>query len=117
VLNAKPVARLARQVEQAFPLLDFACWSTEQVRSFGHLLFACFVAFIHTERDAMASVADRLRDAGYDSQGPLLAIKPSATRPPGVGAASFSTLLRQWNTSSALMCAWATDRPPATRLT
>ena len=66
VLNAKPVARLARQVEQAFPLLDFACWSTEQVRSFGHLLLARFVAFIHTERDAMASVADRLRDAGYD---------------------------------------------------
>ena len=60
VLNAKPVARLARQVEQAFPLLDFACWSTEQVRSFGHLLLARFVAFIHTERDALASVADRL---------------------------------------------------------
>jgi hypothetical protein len=66
VLNAKPMARLARQVEQAFPLLDFACWSTEQVRSFGQLLLARFVAFIHTERDAMASVADRLRDAGYD---------------------------------------------------
>jgi hypothetical protein len=57
VLNAKPVARLARQVEQAFPLLDFTCWSTEQVRSFGHLLLARFVAFIHTERDAMVSVA------------------------------------------------------------
>jgi hypothetical protein len=47
-------------------LLDFTCWSTEQVRSFGHLLLARFVAFIHTERDAMVSVADRLRDAGYD---------------------------------------------------
>ena len=66
MLDAKPVARLVRQVEQAFPLLDFTCWSTEQVRSFGHLLLARFVAFVHTERDAMASVADRLRDAGYD---------------------------------------------------
>jgi len=67
VLNAKPVARLARQVEQAFPLLDFACWSTEQVCSFGHLLLARFVAFIHTERDAMASVAaryERVREGG-----------------------------------------------------
>jgi hypothetical protein len=66
VLDAKPAARLARQVEQAFPLLEFTCWSTEQVRSFGHLLLARFVAFVHTERDAMASVADRLRNAGHE---------------------------------------------------
>jgi hypothetical protein len=66
VLNAKPVAPLVRQVAQAFPLLDFTCWSTEQVSSFGHLLLARFAAFIHTDRDAMASVADRLRDAGCD---------------------------------------------------
>jgi hypothetical protein len=66
VLEAKPVARLARLVEQAFPLLDFTCWSTEQVRSFGHLLLARFAAFVHTEQDAMASVADRLRNAGYN---------------------------------------------------
>lgn len=66
VLNAKPVARLAREVEKSFPLLDFTCWSTEQIRSYGHLLLARFVTFVHTERDAMSSVADRLRDGGYD---------------------------------------------------
>jgi hypothetical protein len=66
VLDAKPVARLAREVEKSFPLLDFTCWSTEQIRSYGHLLLARFAAFIHTDRDAMTSVADRLRDAGYD---------------------------------------------------
>lgn len=66
VLETKPVARLAREVEKAFPLLDFTCWSTEQIRSYGHLLLARFAAFIHTERDAMPSVAERLGDNGYD---------------------------------------------------
>lgn len=65
-LDTKPVTRLARELEKALPLLDFTCWSTEQIRSYGHLLLARFAAFIHTERDAMASVAERLRDAGYD---------------------------------------------------
>ncbi len=66
VLNAKPTARLARELEKSFPLLDFTCWSTEQIRSYGHLLLARFVTFVHTERDAMSSVAERLRDDGYD---------------------------------------------------
>lgn len=65
-LDTKPVTRLAREVEKAFPLLDFTCWSTEQIRSYGHLLLSRFAAFIHTERDAMTSVSERLRDAGYD---------------------------------------------------
>jgi hypothetical protein len=65
-LNEKPVARLSKEVAKAFPLLDFTCWSTEQLRSYGHLLLARFAAFIHTERDAMSSVAARLRDNDYD---------------------------------------------------
>ena len=66
VLDAKPVARLVREVEKAFPLLDFTCWSTEQVRSYGHHLLARFATFVHTERDAMSSVSEWFRDAGYD---------------------------------------------------
>jgi hypothetical protein len=57
VLDAKPVARLVREVEKAFPLLDFTCWSTEQIRSYGHHLLARFATFVHTERDAMSSVS------------------------------------------------------------
>jgi hypothetical protein len=66
VLNEKPVAKLSKEVAKAFPLLDFTCWSTEQLRSYGHLLLARFAAFVHTERDTMSSVAERLRDSGYD---------------------------------------------------
>ena len=32
------------------------------VLGYGHLLLARFAVFIHTERDAMSSVAERLRD-------------------------------------------------------
>ena len=35
-INEKPVARLSKEVAKAFPLLDFTCWSTEQLRSYGH---------------------------------------------------------------------------------
>ena len=66
-LNSKPVARLVREVECAFPLLDFTCWSTEQVRSFGHLLLVRFVSFVHTDRDSMSSVCEFLKERGYDA--------------------------------------------------
>ena len=66
VLDTRPVARLAKEVGKAFPLLDFTCWSTEQIRSYGHHLLARFASFVHTERDAMSSVTEWFRDAGYD---------------------------------------------------
>ena len=65
-LATKPVARLSKEVAKAFPLLDFTCWSTEQIRSYGHHLLARFATFVHTERDAMSSVAEWFRDAGHD---------------------------------------------------
>ena len=66
VLNGKPVAVLLRTLEKAFPQLEFSCWSTEQVAPYGHHLLSKFVSFVHTERDAMESVGDRLRDAGWE---------------------------------------------------
>jgi hypothetical protein len=66
VLNAKPVAGLVKTMEKAFPLLDYTCWSTEQIQGYGHHLLTRFAAFVHTDRDAMASVGDRLRDEGWD---------------------------------------------------
>jgi hypothetical protein len=65
-LDTKPVAPLVRLLEKKFPLLEFTCWSTEQVRAFGHHLLARFVPFVHVERDAIPSVAEFLLDAGYD---------------------------------------------------
>lgn len=66
-LNTKPVAALARRLEKRFPLLEFTCWSTEQICGYGHHLLAKFVSFVHTDRDSMESVFESLRDAGFDA--------------------------------------------------
>jgi hypothetical protein len=66
VMNTKPVAKLVKALEKAFPLLDFTCWSTEQVHGYGHHLLGRFTSFVHTERDSMATVGQRLRDEGWD---------------------------------------------------
>lgn len=65
-LNGKPVSKLVKAMEKAFPLLDFTCWSTEQVASYGHHLLGRFTSFVHTERDSMATVGERLRSQSWD---------------------------------------------------
>lgn len=67
VLDTAPVQELIALLEKRFPLLDFSCWSTRQIASYGHHLLAKFVTFVHTERDAMESVHEFLREAGFDS--------------------------------------------------
>src|ERR1035438_6032897 len=37
-LNREPVAGLVQELDKAFPLLDFSCWSTEQIRGAMHHL-------------------------------------------------------------------------------
>ena len=63
----KPVARLIRAVEKAFPLLDFSCWSTAQINAYTHHLLAHHTAFLYAEADTLESVADTLRDQGWDA--------------------------------------------------
>ena len=64
-LNRKPVSGLVNELITAFPLLDFSCWSTGQVASYGHHLLAKFVVFVNTERDSMESVVEALRKTGW----------------------------------------------------
>ncbi len=66
VLDHQPVSSLVQKLNQTFPLLVYSCWSTEQLRSYGHHLLARFATLVHTDRDAMPSVADSLKDQGYD---------------------------------------------------
>jgi hypothetical protein len=60
LINAAPVKEVIQQVESAFPLLAFSCWSTEQVNPYMHHLLAKFVTFICADRDLMAAVFDEL---------------------------------------------------------
>ena len=65
MLDRKPVSNLVQVLTESFPLLDFSCWSTEQIGSYGHLLLTKYVAFVHTERDSMETAVEELRKSGW----------------------------------------------------
>jgi len=64
-LDTAPVEKLVGELKSAFPLLDFACWSTEQLNEMLRHQLAKHVQFAYVERDAIDSVADWLKDHGY----------------------------------------------------
>jgi hypothetical protein len=66
-LDTAPVEKLVGELKGAFPLLDFACWSTAQLNEMLRHQLAKHVQFAYVERDAIESVADWLRDNGYRS--------------------------------------------------
>jgi hypothetical protein len=76
-LDAKPVAKLVRAVEKAFPLLDFTVWSTAQINPWMHHLLAQPVAFLHAPTDTLESVGDKLRELGWE-----VAVNPTPTAGP-----------------------------------
>jgi hypothetical protein len=67
VLDARLVAPLADDLAKAFPLVAFSCWSTEQIKGAMHHLLSRFVTVVNVEADAMESVWEHLRDAGWDA--------------------------------------------------
>jgi len=67
ILDMAPVKPLADALAKAFPLVTFSCWSTEQVKGAMHHLLSRFAAFVYVEADAMDSVWEHLRDAGWDA--------------------------------------------------
>jgi len=67
VLDTAPVKPLADALAKAFPLVTFSCWSTEQVQGAMHHLLSKFVTFVNVEADAMETVWEHLRDAGWDA--------------------------------------------------
>jgi len=73
-LDPKPVGKLVRAVEKAFPLLDFAVWSTAQINPWMHHLLAQPVAFLNAPTDTLESVGDKLRAEGWE-----VAINPPAS--------------------------------------
>lgn len=66
LLVRKPVAALIRAVETAFPKVDFVCWSTAQVNPYAQHLLGKHTAFLYADADFLSSIAERLREAGWD---------------------------------------------------
>ena len=64
-LDIKPVKRLISFLAKGFPLLDFSCWSTEQVNPFAQHLMSQFLSFVYVDSDSIAPVSEFLRDHGY----------------------------------------------------
>ena len=65
-LNTKPVKPIIKKIKKEFPLLEFSCWSTEQLNSFTHHLMAKFIIFVYTDSDYMRNLAELLRNKGYN---------------------------------------------------
>lgn len=66
-LDPKPVAKVISTVKKAFPLLDFCCWSTVQFNSFALHLIAQPTIFLYAESDALETIAETLKEAGWDA--------------------------------------------------
>ena len=59
-LDTEPLKNIVTEIKAQFPLLQFSCWSTEQIKYYFHHLQAKFVAFIYTEKDFLSSVFNSL---------------------------------------------------------
>src|SRR5665648_500075 len=64
-LNVEPTKKIKKLLIEKFPLLEFSCWSTEQLKGFFHHLTSQFVTFIYADKDFLQSVKDFLMENDY----------------------------------------------------
>jgi len=65
-LNIESTKKIIKLLTDKFPLLEFSCWSTEQLKGFFHHLPTQFVIFIYTDKDFLQSVKDFLIENDYN---------------------------------------------------
>jgi hypothetical protein len=65
-LNIESIKKIIKLLTDKFPLLEFSCWSTEQLKGFFHHLPTQFVTFIYTDKDFLPSVKDFLIENDYN---------------------------------------------------
>jgi len=65
-LNIESTEKIIKLLTDKFPLLEFSCWSTEQLKGFFHHLPTQFVIFIYTDKDFLQSVKDFLIENDYN---------------------------------------------------
>ena len=64
-LNIESTKKIIKLLIEKFPLLEFSCWSTEQLKGFFQHLPTQFVTFIYTDKDFLPSVKDFLMENDY----------------------------------------------------
>jgi hypothetical protein len=65
-LDIEPTKKIIKLLIEKFPLLEFSCWSTEQLKGFFHHLPTQFITFIYTDKDFLHSVKDFLIEKNYN---------------------------------------------------
>ena len=65
ILTRHPIEKTIEMINSHFPLLEFSCWSTEQLKAFFHHLPTRFVMFIYSDKDFMESLKDFLENNEY----------------------------------------------------
>lgn len=66
-LDRTHVAPVVALIEEAFPLLQFAVWSTQQINPWMHHLLGKFVTFVYVEKEGVGAVWELLKQEGYDA--------------------------------------------------
>ncbi len=94
-LDQKPVAKIVKLLEKEFPLLEFACWSTQQVNLWMHHLLAKFITFVNVEKDGINAVSDVLREAGYE-----VYTHPNSARAKEVRSGDRTVVIRPLNATA-----------------
>ena len=64
-LNIEPTEKIIKLLIEKLPLLEFSCWSTEQLKGFFHHLPSQFVIFIYTDIDFLSTLRDFLTENNY----------------------------------------------------
>ena len=64
-LNIEPLSEVISILKTSFPLLDFSCWSTEQLNSYTHHVLSKHLIFIYLDSDSFPSVLSILKDKGF----------------------------------------------------
>ena len=65
-LNIESTKKIIKLLIEKFPLLEFSCWSTEQLKGFFHHLPTQFITFIYADKDFLQSVKDFLIENVYN---------------------------------------------------
>ena len=65
-LNIEPTEKIIKLLIEKFPLLEFSCWSTEQLKGFFHHLPSQFVTFIYADKDFLSTLKDFLTENYYN---------------------------------------------------
>ena len=66
VLDTTPVEEIRTLILDKFPLLDFSCWGTEQIKGFFHHVPSQFVTLVYADKDFLQALKDFRSDNGYN---------------------------------------------------